>query len=90
MGANTLRMLDDLGNRVDHTDSRLRKVTRTMNDFIRKNEGERARVLVQLICDGRIGLQANDRYEELLVYWNIDSGADHPADAGDPHLMHMS
>jgi hypothetical protein len=47
-GANTLRMLDDLGNRVDHTDSRLRKVTRTMNDFIRKNEGERARFLFSL------------------------------------------
>lgn len=34
------RMLDDLGNRVDHTDGRLKKVTRTLNDFIRKNEGE--------------------------------------------------
>ncbi|WVR04416.1 hypothetical protein IAU60_001418 [Kwoniella sp. DSM 27419] len=31
-------MLDDLGNRVDETDSRLRKVTRTMEDFIRRNE----------------------------------------------------
>jgi hypothetical protein len=34
------RMLDDLGNRVDHTDSKLRRVQRTMNDFIRRNEGE--------------------------------------------------
>lgn len=32
-------MLDDLGNRVDHTDSRLKKVSRTMQDFIRRNEG---------------------------------------------------
>ncbi|KAK1926404.1 t-SNARE [Papiliotrema laurentii] len=31
-------MLDDLGNRVDHTDSKLRRVQRTMNDFIRRNE----------------------------------------------------
>ncbi|WVQ97809.1 hypothetical protein IAU59_004924 [Kwoniella sp. CBS 9459] len=31
-------MLDDLGNRVDHTDSKLRKVSRTMQDFIRRNE----------------------------------------------------
>nr|XP_019047477.1 hypothetical protein I302_04091 [Kwoniella bestiolae CBS 10118]OCF26407.1 hypothetical protein I302_04091 [Kwoniella bestiolae CBS 10118] len=31
-------MLDDLGNRVDTTDSKLRKVQRTMNDFIRRNE----------------------------------------------------
>ncbi|OCF41172.1 hypothetical protein I317_05002 [Kwoniella heveanensis CBS 569] len=33
-------MLDDLGNRVDHTDSKLRKVSKTMQDFIRRNEGE--------------------------------------------------
>ncbi|EIW68729.1 hypothetical protein TREMEDRAFT_31927, partial [Tremella mesenterica DSM 1558] len=33
-------MLDDLGTRVDHTDSRLRKVQRTMQDFIRRNEGQ--------------------------------------------------
>ncbi|OCF37582.1 hypothetical protein I316_00708 [Kwoniella heveanensis BCC8398] len=32
-------MLDDLGNRVDHTDSKLRKVSKTMQDFIRRNEG---------------------------------------------------
>ncbi|KAK8846770.1 hypothetical protein IAR55_005858 [Kwoniella newhampshirensis] len=31
-------MLDDLSTRVDNTDSRLRKVQRTMNDFIRRNE----------------------------------------------------
>ncbi|WVQ84022.1 hypothetical protein IAT38_006167 [Cryptococcus sp. DSM 104549] len=31
-------MLDDLSTRVDSTDSRLRKVQRTMNDFIRRNE----------------------------------------------------
>ncbi|WVF70076.1 hypothetical protein IAT40_004863 [Kwoniella sp. CBS 6097] len=31
-------MLDDLGNRVDHTDSKLRKISRTMQDFIRRNE----------------------------------------------------
>nr|XP_018265766.1 uncharacterized protein I303_02139 [Kwoniella dejecticola CBS 10117]OBR87924.1 hypothetical protein I303_02139 [Kwoniella dejecticola CBS 10117] len=31
-------MLDDLGNRVDSTDSKLRKVSRTMQDFIRRNE----------------------------------------------------
>jgi hypothetical protein len=32
-------MLDDLSTRVDHADNRLRKVQRTMNDFIRRNEG---------------------------------------------------
>jgi syntaxin 6 len=32
-------MLEDLTGRVDDTDSRLRKVQRTMNDFIRRNEG---------------------------------------------------
>nr|XP_019008771.1 uncharacterized protein I206_06454 [Kwoniella pini CBS 10737]OCF47552.1 hypothetical protein I206_06454 [Kwoniella pini CBS 10737] len=31
-------MLDDLGNRVDTTDSKLTKVSRTMQDFIRRNE----------------------------------------------------
>ncbi|EAL21098.1 hypothetical protein CNBD4740 [Cryptococcus deneoformans B-3501A] len=33
-------MLDDLSTRVEHTDSKLRKVQRTMGDFIRRNEGE--------------------------------------------------
>ena len=33
------RMLEDLDTRIDHTDSRLRKVSRTMQDFIRRNEG---------------------------------------------------
>lgn len=33
-------MLDDLGNRVDNTDSKLRQTTRKLNDFIRKNESE--------------------------------------------------
>lgn len=33
------RMLEDLTGRVDDTDSRLRKVQRKMNDFIRRNEG---------------------------------------------------
>ncbi|KIR29702.1 hypothetical protein I307_01027 [Cryptococcus deuterogattii 99/473] len=31
-------MLDDLSTRVEHTDSKLRKVQRTMGDFIRRNE----------------------------------------------------
>ncbi|WWC87211.1 uncharacterized protein L201_002098 [Kwoniella dendrophila CBS 6074] len=31
-------MLDDLGNRVDSTGSKLRKVSKTMQDFIRRNE----------------------------------------------------
>ncbi|WWD00289.1 hypothetical protein V866_007199 [Kwoniella sp. B9012] len=31
-------MLDDLGNRVDSTDTKLRKVQKTMSDFIRRNE----------------------------------------------------
>ncbi|WRT65037.1 uncharacterized protein IL334_001979 [Kwoniella shivajii] len=31
-------MLDDLGNRVDNTDTKLRKVSKTMQDFIRRNE----------------------------------------------------
>ncbi|WWD22082.1 hypothetical protein CI109_106571 [Kwoniella shandongensis] len=31
-------MLDDLSTRVDNTDNRLRKVQRTMTDFIRRNE----------------------------------------------------
>lgn len=35
-----VRMLDDLSTRVEHTDSKLRKVQRTMGDFIRRNEGE--------------------------------------------------
>ena len=34
-----LRMLDDLGDRVDNTGSRLQRVQRQMNDFIRRNEG---------------------------------------------------
>jgi len=33
-------MLDDLDTRVDHTDSRLRRTSRQLNDFIRKNESE--------------------------------------------------
>jgi len=33
-------MLDDLNTRVDTTQSRLQKVSRTMKDFIAKNEGE--------------------------------------------------
>ena len=33
-------MLDDLDTRVDHTDSRLRRTTRQLNEFIRKNESE--------------------------------------------------
>lgn len=35
-----IRMLDDLSTRVEHTDSKLGKVQRTMGDFIRRNEGE--------------------------------------------------
>ncbi|KAL7421308.1 hypothetical protein Q5752_004193 [Cryptotrichosporon argae] len=35
-------MLDDLGNRVDSTQTRLGKVTRTLNDFIRRNEDTRS------------------------------------------------
>ncbi|WWD07960.1 hypothetical protein V865_006069 [Kwoniella europaea PYCC6329] len=31
-------MLDELGNRVDSTDTKLRKVQKTMSDFIRRNE----------------------------------------------------
>ncbi|KAK6904021.1 hypothetical protein I203_107534 [Kwoniella mangroviensis CBS 8507] len=31
-------MLDDLGNRVDSTDTKLRKVQKSMSDFIRRNE----------------------------------------------------
>jgi hypothetical protein len=34
------RMLDDLDTRVDHTDSKLRRATRQLNNFIRKNESE--------------------------------------------------
>lgn len=34
------RMIEDLSSHVDNTQSRLSKVTRTLNDFIRKNEGE--------------------------------------------------
>jgi len=34
------RMLDDLGNRVDSTSSKLQRAQRKMNDFIRRNEGE--------------------------------------------------
>lgn len=33
-------MIEDLSSHVDSTQSRLTKVTRTLNDFIRKNEGE--------------------------------------------------
>lgn len=34
-----LRMLDDLSTRVDSTDNKLRKASRKLNDFIRRNEG---------------------------------------------------
>jgi syntaxin 6 len=33
-------MLDDLGDRVDNTGSKLRQAQRKMNDFIRRNEGQ--------------------------------------------------
>lgn len=36
-------MLDDLGNRVDNTDSKLRRTSKKLNDFIRKNESELSR-----------------------------------------------
>lgn len=39
-GPSNGRMLDDLSTRVDSTQSRLSRVSRTMKDFIRKNEGE--------------------------------------------------
>lgn len=92
-------MLDDLGNRVDHTDTRLRKVTRTLNDFIRKNEGEcpcLALSVLALASQARFGWlagwigvlsPADGRYEELVVYWYTDCGVDHSFGAGDPHLM---
>lgn len=38
--ADECRMIEDLSSHVDNTQSRLSKVTRTLNDFIRKNEGE--------------------------------------------------
>ena len=37
-------MLDDLGNRVDNTDSKLRRTSKKLNDFIRKNESESPRL----------------------------------------------
>ncbi|ORY26857.1 t-SNARE [Naematelia encephala] len=42
-------MLDDLGNRVDNTDSRLRKVTRKMEDFIRRNEETKSGWLICIL-----------------------------------------
>lgn len=36
----THRMLDDLGDRVDATDNRLKRASRKMQDFIRRNEGQ--------------------------------------------------
>jgi syntaxin 6 len=39
-------MLGDLSGRVDDTDSRLRKVSRTMQDFIRRNEGKSATLVL--------------------------------------------
>jgi hypothetical protein len=36
----TGRMLDDLNMRVDNTGSRLKRATKQLNDFIRKNESE--------------------------------------------------
>jgi syntaxin 6 len=35
-----IRMLDDLGNRVDETDNRMKRATKKMQDFIRRNEGD--------------------------------------------------
>jgi hypothetical protein len=46
----TDRMLDDLDTRVDHTDSKLRRTTRQLNDFIRKNESEQSSLLKKNDC----------------------------------------
>ena len=46
----TSRMLDDLDTRVDHTDSKLRRTTRQLNDFIRKNESEQSSLLKKNDC----------------------------------------
>jgi hypothetical protein len=47
----TSRMLDDLDTRVDHTDSKLRRTTRQLNDFIRKNESECCPYLPRSMAD---------------------------------------
>jgi len=47
----TGRMLDDLDTRVDHTDSKLRRTTKQLNDFIRKNESEQFSPEVRMIID---------------------------------------
>ena len=44
-------MLDDLDTRVDHTDSKLRRMTKQLNDFIRKNESEQFPPEVRMIID---------------------------------------
>ena len=65
------RMLDDLGVHVDSTDTRLRKVSRTMQDFIRRNEGERVR-----------GSRTDGRNEERMVYLHLDLCFDRPPSRG--------
>ena len=46
------RMLDDLDTRVDHTDSKLRRTTKQLNEFIRKNESEQSSPNRRMDADG--------------------------------------
>lgn len=72
------RMLDDLSTRVDNTDTRLRKVQRTMNDFIRRNEG------TSYTCV----LADPPRDEEWMVYMYLNIRAYCIARAGHYNMMY--
>lgn len=62
-------MLDDLSTRVEHTDSKLRKVQRTMGDFIRRNEGE----FLWILRVYRIRSAHNEgRNKKWMVYIDIN------------------
>lgn len=62
-------MLDDLSTRVEHTDSKLRKVQRTMGDFIRRNEGE----FLGIFRVYRIrSAHSEGRNKEWMVYIDIN------------------
>jgi len=53
------RMLDDLDTRVDHTDSKLRRTTRQLNDFIRKNESKQYPLKVSRRADDAVATRSN-------------------------------
>lgn len=83
-------MLDDLGRRVDSTDSRLGKVRRTLDDFIRRNEGTELRCHTDagaFCCSNETSTWLTERRdEERLVYRDIDRRVDNTAALGHYHM----